>query len=81
MATHSFPVPIHSSKNNKTRSQTQANILICLLDHLYMRHQLQIQKWNAKGGHEQNCLSFWEGLEPSMLQWKLNYCAQIVEYI
>ena len=36
METHSFPVPTHvifSSKNVK-RLQTQANIFICLLDHV-----------------------------------------------
>ena len=49
MATHSFPVPIHSSKNNKNRSQTQANILICLLDHVYeapfANMKMECQRW------------------------------------
>ena len=43
MATHSFPVPTHliqyvsdfQLEERYTRPQTQANVFICLLDHVY----------------------------------------------
>ena len=88
MATHSPPVLTHLISKDfqrdfqreicSTRSQTRANIFICLLDHAYDvmlgNMKMESQRWSEK-------LLIGGGLEPSLLPWQQNCSAHIVEHI